>query len=181
MGLVGWAYQVAEEKLASDLPRRWAHAQGVAGRAVSLAPTVGDDAELLQAAAILHDVGYAPGLAVTGFHPLDGANYLNGSGAPWRLVDLVAHHSGAVIEARLRGLETEIEGFGDEHGAVRDALWYCDLTTGPDGSSVSFSQRISEIETRYGPDHVVSRFLHEAFSELQGAVARTEERVLAVA
>jgi len=181
VGLVDWAYQVAEAKLASDLPRRWAHVQGVADRAMSLAPTVGDDAELLKAAAVLHDVGYAPDLAATGFHPLDGANYLLKSSAPHRLAELVAHHSGAVIEARLRGLETELEDFADESGSVRDALWYCDLTTSPDGSPVSFSHRVSEIEARYGPVDVVSRFIHEAFNELQGAVTRTEERLSAVA
>ncbi|MEU1246116.1 hypothetical protein [Micromonospora arida] len=43
---------------------------------VSVAATVGDDAALLEAPAILHDVGYAPHLAKTGFHPLDGAVYL---------------------------------------------------------------------------------------------------------
>ncbi len=30
----------------------------------------------LVAAAYLHDIGYAPELAITGFHPLDGARHL---------------------------------------------------------------------------------------------------------
>jgi HD superfamily phosphodiesterase len=45
----------------------------VAARARSLAPVLGADADLLQAAAWLRDIGYAPGLAVTGLHALDGA------------------------------------------------------------------------------------------------------------
>jgi predicted hydrolase (HD superfamily) len=59
-----------------SLPRRWAHVQGVAARAHSLAPVLGADADLLEAAAWLHDMGYAPGLADTGLHALDGARYL---------------------------------------------------------------------------------------------------------
>jgi HD superfamily phosphodiesterase len=50
----------------------------------------GEDATLLLAAALLHDVGYAPDIAHTGFHPLDGAWYLREVGAPDRLTALVA-------------------------------------------------------------------------------------------
>ena len=53
-----------------------AHVQGVAARARGLAPVLGADADLLEAAAWLHDIGYAPGLAATGLHQLDGARYL---------------------------------------------------------------------------------------------------------
>jgi HD domain len=54
--------------LQEPLPRRWAHVQGVADRARGLAPVLGADAELIEAAAWLHDIGYAPGLATTGLH-----------------------------------------------------------------------------------------------------------------
>ena len=37
-------------------------------------------AEVLTQAAVLHDVGYAPDVAITGFHPLDGARHLSRSG-----------------------------------------------------------------------------------------------------
>ncbi|WP_308014616.1 hypothetical protein [Nocardia coffeae] len=47
--------------------------QGVAATAAGLSARLGCDGELLADAAILHDVGYAPRLAVTGFHPLDAA------------------------------------------------------------------------------------------------------------
>jgi len=76
MDLTSWADELARSLLAEPLPRRWAHSQGVAAKARTLAPILGDDAELLQAAAMLHDIGYAPPIAVTGFHPLDGARYL---------------------------------------------------------------------------------------------------------
>src|SRR5439155_12166964 len=45
------AREVAESLLAEPLPRRWAHTQGVAAVARRIAPIVGEDAELLQAAA----------------------------------------------------------------------------------------------------------------------------------
>lgn len=76
MGLTEWAYSLSESMLAEPLPRRWAHSLGVAKRACSLSPILGRDAELLEAAAVLHDVGYSPSIATTGFHPLDGARFL---------------------------------------------------------------------------------------------------------
>src|SRR5207248_652477 len=74
--LASWAEQLAQDLLQEALPRRWAHVQGVAARARSLAPVLGAGAYLLETAAWLHDVGYAPDLAVTGLHQLDGARYL---------------------------------------------------------------------------------------------------------
>ncbi|WP_349497869.1 HD domain-containing protein [Actinoallomurus iriomotensis] len=64
-----WARDLARQLLERPLPRRWAHTQGVAGRAESLA----GEADLLAAAAWLHDIGYSPEVVDTGFHPLDGA------------------------------------------------------------------------------------------------------------
>lgn len=60
MGLTEWAYSLSESMLAEPLPRRWAHSLGVAKRARSLSPILGRDADLLEAAAVLHDVGYSP-------------------------------------------------------------------------------------------------------------------------
>jgi hypothetical protein len=40
---------------------------------------------------------------------------------------------------------------------VRDALWYADLTTGPDGQPMTVRERLAEIRGRYGPDSVVTR------------------------
>ena len=103
--LAPWAEHLAQVLLKEPLPRRWAHVQGVATRARSLAPVLGADADLLEAAAWLHDIGYAPGLAVTGLHALDGARYLrDAQHADAMLCRLVAHHSYAIIEADERGL-----------------------------------------------------------------------------
>jgi predicted hydrolase (HD superfamily) len=74
--LAAWVEGLSRTLLADPLPRRWAHVQGVAARARTLKPSLGADAELLEAAAWLHDIGYVPELAVTGLHGLDAARYL---------------------------------------------------------------------------------------------------------
>jgi hypothetical protein len=73
------AAELARTMLAEALPRRWRHVRSVARRArwVAKELSLSDD---LVAAAWLHDIGYAPGLAETGFHPLDGARYLRRQG-----------------------------------------------------------------------------------------------------
>src|SRR5215469_4968395 len=86
MALTDWAFDLARTKLEDPLPRRWAHSQGVARQARSVRLAAGQDAELLEAAAILHDVGYAPDLATKRFHPIDGAIFLAEVDAPERLV-----------------------------------------------------------------------------------------------
>ncbi|MGA5002628.1 HD domain-containing protein [Streptomyces arboris] len=54
-----WAYAVAEAELSEPLPRRWEHSQGVARRAAELTEVLGEDADLLASAAVLHDVSFA--------------------------------------------------------------------------------------------------------------------------
>jgi putative nucleotidyltransferase with HDIG domain len=167
--------------LAEVLPRRWAHVQAVAKVALSIRAVVPVDSRLLVAAAWLHDVGYAPDLAETGFHPLDGARYLRAVGVDERLCCLVANHSAALIEAEARGLAGVLrDEFPAEESAVTDALWYCDLTTGPDGQRFPLGQRLAEIRARYGPEDVVTCFTYAAESVLSEAVERTERRLAQV-
>jgi integrase len=71
----------------------------VTAQAGGSARSLDEEGELLRAAAWLHDVGYTPSLAVTGFHPLDGARYLTTADVPDRLIGLVAFHSSAAAEA----------------------------------------------------------------------------------
>lgn len=175
-----WALGVAEIELAPELPQRWRHVQGVAGRAQVAAKLFDvDESMTLMSAAILHDIGYAPRLARTGFHPLDGARFLSDARADARLCALVAHHSCAYLEAELRGLSAELARWGDEVTAVRDALWWADMTTTPDGSVTNVHDRIEEIQKRYGPEDLVTFFIRQAKPELVAAVERTEERLRA--
>jgi putative nucleotidyltransferase with HDIG domain len=174
-----WAERLARKLLEDPLPRRWAHVQGVAAQARSLARMLGDDADLLEAAAYLHDIGYAPDLAKTGFHPLDGARYLRDvEHADPRLCNLVAHHSCAGIEAEERGLADDLaREFPGVAAALEDALAYCDMTTTPTGHVVSVQDRLSEIVERYGPGNIVTRFIHRAEPDLVSSVARTQSRL----
>ncbi|MFD0224858.1 HD domain-containing protein [Streptomyces hirsutus] len=179
MGLTEWAYKLSESLLSDPLPRRWAHSRGVAERARSLSPILGSDAELLEAAAVLHDVGYSPAIAVTGFHPLDGARFLRDQeGTDERVVRLVAHHSCALLEAEERGLRRELESeFELEHPDLVDALLYCDMTTTPDGTQTTPAERLDEIMQRYGPDTVVGRFIQRAAPEIHAASKRVGDRM----
>ncbi|RSM64876.1 HD domain-containing protein [Kibdelosporangium aridum] len=179
MDLVSWAHDIAADRLAQALPRRWAHVLGVGHRARLTEPLFSAENDLLVSAAVLHDVGYAPDLAHTGFHPLDGARYLKKLEAPARLCALVAHHSCAYREAELRELSAELAEWTDEETPLRDALWWADMTTSPDGETVSFERRVREIQERYGPDDVVTFFIRQAKPELRAAVERTEERLRA--
>ncbi|WP_280433673.1 HD domain-containing protein [Nocardia brasiliensis] len=171
--LTVWATKLARAKLETALPRRWAHVQGVVRQASRVAHTL-DSRDQLIAAAWLHDIGYAPDLALTGFHPYGGARFLQQLGVDDRLCALVAHHSAASVEARRRGIELE---WRDENSTIRDALWWADMTTTPDGHLTSVESRIDEVRARYGPDHVVSLSMAEAKPILIEAALRIEAQL----
>jgi HD superfamily phosphodiesterase len=179
MSQAHWAAELARKLLEVPLPRRWAHVQGVAAQARSLAPILGDDADLLEAAAWLHDIGYSPDLADTGFHPLDGARYLRDvQHADPALYRLVANHSCAIIEAEERGLANVLSiEFPAPAPMLNDALAYCDMTTTPTGEVVDVHERLAEIVERYGPHDVVTRFIRKAEPQLVSSVVRTDQRL----
>ncbi|MQM28305.1 HD domain-containing protein [Glycomyces albidus] len=161
-GVVNVARALAERELSESLPRRWRHVTAVAAKAERLAPLLPAecDRHALVAAAVLHDVGYAPSVAETGFHPLDGARWLRSIEFDGRVAALVAHHTNAVVEAELRGLDAVLLAeFDQEDSPVTDLLWFCDLTTGPDGQEFSGHERIEEIRQRYEPGSVVRQFI----------------------
>jgi HD domain len=172
---VGDAQDLAEAKLAASLPRRWRHVRSVARRARWVAKTLALPDDLV-AAAWLHDIGYAPELVETGFHPLDGARYLRREGVDGQVVSLVAYHSCAQIEADVRGLGPELATeFAPADSLLTDALLYCDMTTGPDGDYVRPADRLVEIRGRNGPDHEVTRFVERAASQILATAGRIQE------
>lgn len=178
-----WAGFDSASTLAAGLlgadSRRFHHVGGVAiaaARAVDAVPE--EDAELLVAAAWLHDIGYAREIADTGFHPLDGARYLRRIGAPDRLCRLVAQHTASPIEAEARGLLDDLMSeFPPETSQTADALTFADMTTGPSGLPVSAVERLLEILVRYPPDHVVHESITRATPALMATVARVEARL----
>ncbi len=178
MAMASWAASQAARFL-SQLGDRWVHVRQTAARAREIAPVVPpSDRELLIAAAYLHDVGYAPALAVTGFHPLDGARWIRDHGPGGRLARLVAHHSCAIFEARLRGLgDILLSEFEPEATAVYDALVFCDMVTGPSGQTVTLESRLAEVARRYGPDHEVTLALESARPCLTRSYVQTLTRL----
>jgi hypothetical protein len=167
------SWSLAARLLEGSLPRRWAHSRGVFRQAdvvsVGLAPM---DREVLAAAALLHDVGYAPEVVRTGFHPLDGALYLKALGVDSQVVSLVAHHSCADVEAELRCLGDELRAFPEGAVDLGERLIFCDMTTSPDGHVVGVQQRLAEIVERYGEASIVGRFVEAAGPQLRVVTAR---------
>lgn len=92
----------------------------------------------------------------------------------------MAHHSCAVVEAEERGLADVLRAeFVREESPTADALWYCDMTTGPDGQDLDVVERLAEITSRYGPEHIVTRFIERARGEITAAVRRAEAHLAA--
>ncbi|ETB45782.1 metal-dependent phosphohydrolase, partial [Mycobacterium avium 10-5560] len=70
------ARREAEARLVGQ-PGRLAHVRGVVAAAQQLGRHFdAETADCLVAAAWLHDIGYAPSVRRTGFHPLDGAEFV---------------------------------------------------------------------------------------------------------
>lgn len=177
------ARMIAAGLLAEALPRRWSHTVAVAAAAARLAGVLAPEAsDEIVCAAWLHDIGYAPDLIETGFHPLDGAAYLTGatsggSDIPVEVIALVAHHTGAAFEAHERGLHDALAGYPMPDTAKLDILSCADLCSGPDGAAVDPAGRISEVLTRYPTDHPVHRAITQSGPMLIAQSRRVLEAV----
>jgi hypothetical protein len=175
------AREIARGLLEAELPRRWAHTEGVAACARSLAPVLADEADLIEVAAWFHDIGYAEALALTGFHPLDGARFLKPvPGVPELVCQLVAHHTGAAVEAEERGMPGVDVEFRRPPSDLLDALTYCDLNTAVDGLPTTVDDRLAEIFVRYPAGHVVHRSIKRSAPLLKEAARNMELRIAQV-
>ena len=173
-----WARQHAEELL-GPLGARWEHSRAVATKAAEIADRLGlADRDVLVASAYLHDIGYAPVLALSSFHPLDGGRHLQELGEE-RLAVLVANHGGAAEEALLRDLAGAMAEFRREDSDVARVLDYCDLTVGPAGEAMTSEERLADVEARYGADHAVAKGLRLAWPRLMEEVAWVEAHLAA--
>ncbi|WP_200961951.1 HD domain-containing protein [Phycicoccus sp. Soil803] len=158
------------QSLVGSLGRRWDHTVQVARRAEDLVAAGADPAVAL--AAWLHDIGYAPSVARTDLHALDGARHLSILGAPREVVSLVAYHTGAEFEAVERGLASELHAFDRPDQAALDALTLADLTTDPAGGVVGVDERLAEILQRYPADHPVHRAIEKSSPYLRECAQR---------
>jgi putative nucleotidyltransferase with HDIG domain len=173
---IGAARALAESMLANELPGRWLHIQAVAAFASDLVRRIPDASQTAVVAAWLHDIGYASDLAVTGFHPLDGARFLRQSGWPDEICALVAHHTNARYQARQLGLAADLDReYPDVESINRDVLWMSDAHAGPLGQRFSIAQRVAEVATRYGEAHVVTSYMRAIQPDLEAVRMRLDD------
>jgi hypothetical protein len=126
-------------------------------------------------AAWLHDVGYGERVASTGFHPLDGARWLRARGWPNETCRLVAWHTAASVEGRLRGLRQALAAeFDPPPRLPAAALTWSDLTSSPCGERWSVARRLGDILRRYPAGSLVHAATVEALPDLLGAAAEIE-------
>lgn len=158
--------------LLAALPaRRRAHTREVGRKAESVAQVVapwlrGD----LVVAATLHDIGYAH--RDTGFHALDGARFLASQGFSTIVCALVARHSASEIEAQVRGIDLGVFGefaVNADLAAAHSVIAWADMTTSPTGGTVTVEERLDEIQSRYGPEALVTEFIDRARPRLLAA------------
>ena len=141
-------------ELLGEVGSRWPHVRSAGLMAARLGRLFdAEEAALLVAAATLHDVGYSPMAARTGFHPLDGALHLRSLGMPERLVSLVAHHSEADMLGAAHGVHDLAARFPRERSLLADALVYADMHSAPDGRVIPAEERLADIGRRR-PDPV---------------------------
>ena len=172
---------VAAERLAAALladdPQRLRHVRTVATVALVVSDVVPPDRlETLLSAAVLHDIGYAPLVRSTGFHPLDGARWLLVRGCPTDVAAAVAHHSEALLQPGAAPFADRYAALPRPDAAVADLLTYADQTTTPDGHRVGVVARVVERWRRTGGGDAavlarVARLVH--------AVARVDALLVA--
>lgn len=152
------ARAVATELLAG-VGTRVAHSRTVAHQAAVVLPVLDVPwSSALLDAAWLHDLGYAPSVVSTGFHPLDGARWLSAHCWPTEVCRLVAWHTRAGTEAALRHLAAELAAeFPAPPELARAALAWADLTSSPVGECCLATDRLADILRRYPPESVVHR------------------------
>jgi hypothetical protein len=155
------AAEVLATRLLDALDGRLAHSATVAAQIERVAGLVESEwRSPARDAAWLHDVGYHPDLALTGFHPLDGARWLRGRHWPDETCRLVAWHTQSFEEARLSGLATELAAEFDPPPLLAAcALAWADLTSSPSGERWGAERRLAEILDRYphGPSSTKRR------------------------
>lgn len=161
------------EELLTGVGTRLAHTRRVAAQAARACGLVeGPWADALVPAAWLHDIGYNPQLASTGFHPLDGARHLRTLAWPAEVCRLVAWHTNAGDEANLRGLDgVLLDEFERPPHDAWAALAWADLTSSPAGERWAVEWRVADVLRRYPPGTVVHRAMSASTPELMSAAA----------
>jgi predicted hydrolase (HD superfamily) len=144
-------------------PRRFRHVEGAARAAAHVATRLPElPRGILISAAWLHDIGYAPDVQRSGFHPLDGAMFLDDGDWDPMIVRLVAHHSHARLLAPHYDVEAELTRYAPVVGLLADAVTFADVVAGVDGTGVTVEERITELRSRTGVNGAAPEIVREA-------------------
>ena len=164
-------------QLLRDVGTRLPHSARVASQASKVSDFLEDRwSGAVVDAAWLHDIGYSPAGSSSGFHPLDGARWLRDEGFCEDTCSLVAWHTGAIHEARQRGLEDELRAeFAPPLQSALDALTWADLTSSPSGDLVSPTVRLDEMRDRYEPGSAVRLAIAAGLKDLHESAERIEQ------
>ena len=163
-------------QILGDVGTRLPHTRRVAEQASMVSDFLEDQwSHVVVDAAWLHDIGHSPALSSTGFHPLDGARWLRANGFAEDTCSLVAWHTGAIHEARERGLEDALRAeFAPPAPSALDALTWADLTSSPAGDLVTPQVRLDEIMDRYEPKSAVWMAIVAGLEDFQQSTVRIE-------
>lgn len=135
--------------------------------------------ELLMAAARLHGVGHLPGVAKTGFVPVDGAVYLMGQGWPDPVVSLVGHQLQSRMVARYLGAGPQLSLITRIQGWPADILDFAILTTGPHGVR-TVGQGLDALRRQQdSDDRIPLRIRDQRLARLSRAGRRVDEALTA--
>ncbi len=159
-------------KAFDSTPNRFRHVRAVWLRAVALRslglawldPAMSDRLEL---AALLHDVGKALDPDDTEPHGFVGARLLDSLGLH-DVAPLVAYHSGARIEAEIRGM-SDRDRWSDDEPDLLALLTFLDRTTSANGEVVSLAQRRNGITARHGESSMQIRIFDATLPEVRRA------------
>ena len=167
------------EAFADQQPRR-RHILVIADRVARSAreiaarhPGLHVDAQTAYCVALVHDIGYLDRAKRTGFHPLDGYEFLCAHGAE-SLARRIVGHSSSPEEARLLGVP--LPDTLDDIAAK--LLTYWDMQVKQGGDVVGYEERYRDILARYGKDSVVGRAHRLARPRIRRVLAEVE-RMLA--
>jgi len=164
-------------RLLHGLERRLDHSAAVAAQIDRVTGLVESEwRRPVKDAAWLHDVGYSPDLALTGFHPLDGARWLRDHRWSTETCRLVAWHTEPLEEARLYGLDNELAAeFERPPRRAGAALAWADLTSSPSGERWDPQRRLADILDRYPPGSRVNEATRASLPALWAAVREIED------
>ena len=166
-----------DEAFATTPARMW-HSRAVwhrvaSGRRHELRWLDDDRFETLELAALLHDIGRAIDPENLEPHGFVGARFLDDIGLH-DVAPLVAHHSGALEEARDRGVAHLDMWQADQ--VLVEVLTYVDRTTGPHGESITLDERRTDLVARYGIDGSPVRWFDETVHVAQAGAAHCAPR-----